>query len=44
MLTILHTADWHLGHAFRRFDPEDAKKLGQARLRVIDAILGLADQ
>jgi DNA repair exonuclease SbcCD nuclease subunit len=44
VITILHTADWHLGHAFRQFDPEDALKLARARLEVIDRILGIADQ
>lgn len=29
---------------FRLLDPEDARKLGRARLQVIDAILGIADQ
>jgi DNA repair exonuclease SbcCD nuclease subunit len=44
MLKVLHTADWHLGHTFRQFDPEDGKKLARARLAAVDTILGLADQ
>jgi DNA repair exonuclease SbcCD nuclease subunit len=44
VITILHTADWHLGHTFRQFDSEDALKLARARLEVIDRILGIADQ
>lgn len=44
MLTILHTADLHLGHRSRQLDPETAKKLAKARLSAVDTILGLARQ
>lgn len=44
MLKILHTADWHLGYTSRQLRPDDATKLGRARLKVIDMILGLAHQ
>ena len=44
MLTILHTADLHVGHVSRQLDAETAKKLARARLGVIDTILGLAQQ
>jgi len=44
MLKILHTADWHLGHTSRQFEPTDCRKLARDRLTVIDEILGLAEQ
>jgi DNA repair exonuclease SbcCD nuclease subunit len=44
VLTILHTADLHLGHVSRQLDPETATKLARARLSVVDTILGLAQQ
>ncbi|MBI2206573.1 MAG: DNA repair exonuclease [Candidatus Rokubacteria bacterium] len=44
MLKILHTADWHLGYTSRQLRPDDATKLGRARLKVIDTILGFAHQ
>jgi DNA repair exonuclease SbcCD nuclease subunit len=44
VLTILHTADLHLGHISRQLDAETAKKLARARLGAIDTILGLARQ
>jgi DNA repair exonuclease SbcCD nuclease subunit len=44
VLTILHTADLHLGHVSRQLDAETAKKLARARLGAIDTILGLAQQ
>jgi DNA repair exonuclease SbcCD nuclease subunit len=44
VLTILHTADLHLGHISRQLDAETAKKLARARLNVVDTILGLAQQ
>src|SRR5262249_25375342 len=43
-LTLVHTADWHLGMRFRQFESEDALKLSRARLEVIDRILGEAQQ
>jgi len=43
-LTLVHTADWHLGMRFRQFEREDAMKLSRARLEVIDRILGQAEQ
>ncbi|MEO8594634.1 MAG: metallophosphoesterase [Candidatus Solibacter sp.] len=44
MLTILHTADLHLGYISRQFDAETARKLARARLGAVDTILGLAQQ
>ena len=44
MLTILHTADLHLGHVSRQLDAETAKRLARARLGAVDTILGLAQQ
>lgn len=44
MLTILHTADLHLGHVSGQLEPEAARKLARARLTVVETILGLADQ
>ena len=44
MLTILHTADLHLGHISRQLDGETARKLARARLGAVDTILGLAIQ
>lgn len=44
MLTILHTADLHLGHSSRQLDAETAKRLARARLGAVDTILGLAQQ
>lgn len=44
MLTILHTADLHLGHVSRQLDAETARKLARARLGAVDTILGLAQQ
>ena len=36
--TFIHTADWQIGKAFGRFDPEKAPVLRRARLDVIDRI------
>lgn len=44
MLTILHTADLHLGHVSRQLDAETARRLARARLGAVDTILGLAQQ
>jgi DNA repair exonuclease SbcCD nuclease subunit len=44
MLKVLHTADWHVGRSFAQFKEEDARKLARERLKVIDRILGLAEQ
>ncbi len=44
MLKILHTADWHVGLSFKQFKTEDATKLARDRLRVVDEILGRAEQ
>lgn len=44
MLTILHTADLHLGHTSRQLDAETARKLARSRLGAVDTILGLAQQ
>ena len=42
-LTLLHTADWHLGRRFPAFDPEQELRLTRARLEVVGRILDLAD-
>jgi DNA repair exonuclease SbcCD nuclease subunit len=44
VLTILHTADWHLGHTSRQLDETTARKLARTRLDAVDIILGLAQQ
>lgn len=44
VLKILHTADWHLGLRFGRFDREVQPKLTRARLEVIDRILLTAER
>ena len=42
-LTLLHTADWHLGLRFRAFEPEQEKRLTRARLEVVGRILDVAE-
>ncbi|MFO0726434.1 MAG: DNA repair exonuclease [Myxococcota bacterium] len=42
-LTLVHTADWHLGKKFPGFSPEQAKRLMRARLEVLERIFGLAE-
>lgn len=42
-LTLLHTADWHLGRRFPRFDDEQELRLTRARLEVVGRILDLAE-
>ena len=42
-LKLLHTADWHLGRRFPRFDEGDRTKLSRARLDVLDQILQKAE-
>jgi DNA repair exonuclease SbcCD nuclease subunit len=42
-LKLLHTADWHLGRRFLRFDEGDRTKLSRARLDVLDQILQKAE-
>lgn len=44
VLKLLHTADWHLGRRFPRFDEESQKKLSRARLDVLDKIFGVAER
>lgn len=41
-LTLLHTADWHLGKRFRSFPREQELRLTRARLEVVGRILDLA--
>ncbi len=41
-LTVLHTADWHLGRRFPSFRPEQELRLTRARLEVVGRILDLA--
>lgn len=43
-LTLVHTADWHLGKSFPGFSREDAAKLTRARLDALERVFGLADQ
>jgi DNA repair exonuclease SbcCD nuclease subunit len=42
-LTILHTADWHLGRRFSWLPPEQEQRLTRARLDVVGKILDLAE-
>lgn len=42
-LTLLHTADWHLGRRFPAFDREQETRLTRARLEVVGRILDLAE-
>ncbi len=42
-LKLLHTADWHLGRRFPRFDEADQQTLSRARLDVLAKILLAAD-
>jgi DNA repair exonuclease SbcCD nuclease subunit len=42
-LTIVHTADWHLGKTFPGFSQVDQETLSRARLSVIDRILAVAE-
>lgn len=42
-LTILHTADWHLGRRFAWLSPEQELRLTRARLDVVGRILDLAE-
>ena len=41
-LTLLHTADWHLGRRFQSFAREQELRLTRARLEVVGRILDLA--
>ncbi len=43
-LTVLHTADWHLGKRFLGFSQADAQRLAQARLFAVERILALAER
>ena len=42
-LTLLHTADWHLGRRFPSFEHEQETRLTRARLEVVGRILDVAD-
>ena len=42
-LTLLHTADWHLGLRFPAFEAEQQKRLTRARLEVVTRILDVAE-
>ncbi len=42
MLTLVHTADWHLGAAFGAFDDEGRRKLTRARLEVVARVFDVA--
>ncbi len=44
MLTIVHTADWHLGMRFRYFNEEDERKLRRSRLDAVDRVFGIANR
>ena len=41
-LTLLHTADWHLGRRLPAFGPGQELRLTRARLEVVGRILDLA--
>ena len=42
-LTLLHTADWHLGRRFPAFEQEQEQRLTRARLEVVGRILDVAE-
>ena len=42
-LTLLHTADWHLGRRFPAFERDQELRLTRARLDVVGRILDLAE-
>ena len=42
-LTLLHTADWHLGRRFPSFEHEQETRLTRARLEVVGRILDVAE-
>ena len=42
-LTLLHTADWHLGRRFPAFEREQEQRLTRARLEVVARILDVAE-
>src|SRR5262245_43686979 len=42
-LTILHTADWHLGRRFAWLPPENEIRLTRARFDVVGKILDLGE-
>lgn len=42
-LTLLHTADWHIGRRFPSFDSVDQPALTRARVQVLDNILRAAE-
>ena len=42
-LTLLHTADWHLGRRFPAFEREQETRLTRARLEVVGRILDVAE-
>lgn len=42
-LTLLHTADWHLGRRFPAFEQEQEQRLTRARLEVVGRILAVAE-
>ncbi len=39
---FVHTADWQIGKSFRAFDVATAGKLGDARLKAIESVAGIA--
>jgi DNA repair exonuclease SbcCD nuclease subunit len=43
-LTLVHTADWHLGMRFRGFSEDQELELMRARLDVVEQIFGVADR
>jgi DNA repair exonuclease SbcCD nuclease subunit len=44
VLKILHTSDWHLGLAFRKYRSVERDRLRDARFAAVDGILGMARQ
>ena len=43
-IRFIHTADWHIGKRFGRFDPDKAALLRDARARIVDRVAELARQ
>lgn len=42
-LTLLHTADWHLGRRFQSFPADQEQRLTRARLEAVGRLLDLAE-
>jgi DNA repair exonuclease SbcCD nuclease subunit len=44
VLKFVHTADWHLGRQFKNFGGDSERKLGRARLEVVERLLLVAER